>query len=103
MPISICRKARSTEMNYLHRFESGTRGLLSRARAHLRDNRMKYGEHFVFASKHSVRCIKAAMMLAVHGVLPCFYRRAGSRLVHEMSKDFTEHSNIKADVRENKK
>ena len=103
MPTSICRKARNTEMNYQRRFDAKTGGLLSRARAHLRDNRMKYAEHLCFAGKHSVRCVKAAAMLAVHGVMPCFFRRAGSRLVHDMSKDFTEHSNWKADLRENKK
>jgi len=84
-------------MNYLHRFDSRPCGLLSRARAHLRENGMSYGEHLLFAYKHSARCIKAATLLGIHGLLPCFFRMAGSSLVHEMSKDFTDHKETKAE------
>lgn len=82
-------------MSYLLRFDCKGGGLYGRARAHLRDNKMQYIEHLLFAFKHSGRCIKAAVMLFIHGLLPCFYRRAGSRLVHSMSKDFTEHKHMK--------
>ena len=67
---------------------------------HLRNNGMDYGSHFIFASRYGLRCLKAGVYLLIHSVLPCFYRRAGSMLVAEMSKDFFEHriekkSNVK--------
>ena len=36
-------------------------------------------------------CIKAGVYLCIHGILPCFRRRAGTRLVRRLNKDFTEH------------
>jgi hypothetical protein len=65
--------------------------LIKKAKKHLADNSMSYGEHFAFAFRHGLRCLKAGGMLITHSVMPCFFRRAGSRLVHELSKDFTEH------------
>lgn len=64
---------------------------IKKAIAHLRRNNMTYGEHFLFAVGHGLRCVKAAALLCVHAVLPCFFPRAGSRLVARMSRDFTEH------------
>jgi len=67
------------------------RNLLRKAQKHLAANGMSYRSHFAFAFGHSLRCFKAALFLATHAVAPCFFRRAGSRLVARMSKDFTEH------------
>lgn len=65
--------------------------LVQKAKQHLADNRMTFLEHLQFAGGHGLRCLKAGCMLLIHGILPCFFRRAGSRLVHELSRDFTEH------------
>jgi hypothetical protein len=27
----------------------------------------------------------------IHAIFPCWFRRAGSRLVHRMEQDFSEH------------
>ena len=52
---------------------------------------MTYSEHFRFAAGHGVGCMVAACYLIIHAFLPCFYRHAGSRLVHELEQDFTDH------------
>ena len=54
---------------------------------------MTYWQHLKFAVGHGVCCIKAGLFLCVHGLLPCFRRRAGERLVHRLYKDFIEHKN----------
>lgn len=58
---------------------------------HLSENNMTYWEHFKFAVGHGLCCIKAGVYLCIHGLMPCFRRRAGSRLVRRLNKDFTEH------------
>lgn len=80
-------------MNYIHRFDESTGGYVERAKSHLVSNRMSYREHLLFAAKHGGRCIKAGGMLLIHSLLPCFFRRAGSRLVYRMALDFTEVHN----------
>lgn len=64
---------------------------LWRARSHLAQNKMTYRQHFVFAGGHGLRCLKAATYLTIHAIAPCFFERAGSRLVERMEKDFKEH------------
>lgn len=51
---------------------------------------MTYCEHFLFASSYGVKCMVAGFYLLVHGVFPCWFAHAGSRLVRKMEKDFTE-------------
>lgn len=65
--------------------------LLLRAKAHLAHNRMTYWQHFRFAAGHGVGCLKAAALLIAHALAPCFFPRAGSKLVEQMSRDFVEH------------
>jgi hypothetical protein len=65
--------------------------LIAKARSHLRNNKQTYREHFVFAGGHGLRCLRAAAYLLIHSVLPCFFERAGSRLVERMEKDFVDH------------
>lgn len=62
-----------------------------RWKEHLANNSMTYKSHFMFAASHGVRCIKAGVLLIIHALLPCYWRRTGSMLVHELSKDFFEH------------
>ncbi len=65
--------------------------LIKRWAEHLKENNMSYWNHFKFAVGHGLCCIKAGVYLCIHGVLPCFRRRAGSKLVRRLNRDFTEH------------
>lgn len=56
---------------------------------HLKENRMTYREHFLFAVSHGVLCLYAGLMLIIHGLFPCFYQHAGSDLVHKLDIVFT--------------
>ena len=71
---------------------------LRTAADHLRKNNMTYLEHLLFAAGHGTRCIRAAALLAVHAVFPCWFQRAGSKLVKRMSKDFVEHRKSRRQV-----
>tara|TARA_R110000868_G_scaffold18531_8_gene81335 strand:+ start:127 stop:348 length:222 start_codon:yes stop_codon:yes gene_type:complete len=61
---------------------------------HLKENSMTYCEHWRFAVGHGVRCVKAGIYLFIHGFCPCWYRKAGTKLVHKLEKEFTEHENV---------
>ena len=65
-------------------------GLVKRAKAHLDHNNMTYREHFLFAFTHGLVCIKAGIFLCTHSILPCFFEKVGSRLVHKLEKVFVE-------------
>jgi hypothetical protein len=67
--------------------------LVKKWRDHLSNNNMTYWQHLKFAICHGLCCIKAGLFLCIHGLLPCFRRRAGERLVHRLDKDFIEHKN----------
>lgn len=58
---------------------------------HLKENNMTYWQHLKFAVGHGLCCVKAGIYLCIHGLMPCFRRRAGSRLVRRLNKDFTDH------------
>lgn len=63
---------------------------------HLNENNMTYCGHLCFAVGHGLRCIKAGLYLVIHGLLPCFYQKAGSNLIHELDQVFTwRHKNDK--------
>lgn len=59
---------------------------------HLNENNMTYCEHWKFAVSHGISCILAGFYLIIHGTLPCFYRHAGSELIHQLEKDFVNHA-----------
>lgn len=67
--------------------------LVKRWNEHLKENDMTYWQHWKFAVGHGIRCVKAGLYLCIHGLMPCFYRRAGSKLVKRLDQDFTEHKN----------
>lgn len=67
--------------------------LVKIGKEHLSENSMTYCEHWRFAVGHGLGCIKAGLYLCIHGFLPCFYRHAGSKLVHKLEKVFTEREN----------
>lgn len=64
--------------------------LVKKWKDHLDRNNMTYWKHFRFAVGHGVGCLRAGIYLCIHGILPCFYRHAGSKLVHTLEKDFVE-------------
>lgn len=44
----------------------------------------------MFAVGHGLQCIKAGIYLIIHGFLPCFFRSAGSKLIHKLDESFIE-------------
>jgi len=67
--------------------------LIDQCEDHLKNNNMTYVEHFKFASLHGYLCIKAGFFLCVHSIFPCFFQKAGSRLVHKLEQVFIEREN----------
>ncbi len=65
-------------------------GLIKKWIKHLSENNMTYREHLVFAVGHGIICVKAGLYLIIHGLFPCFYQHAGSELVHNLEKVFTD-------------
>jgi hypothetical protein len=64
--------------------------LIKKGCNHLKRNNMTYYEHFVFAFYHGLQCFKASVFLIIHSILPCFFEKAGSKLVHKLEQVFTE-------------
>ena len=56
---------------------------------------MTYCEHLVFALGCGLACVKAGWYLIIHGVLPCFYQKAGSDLVHALDKAFKRNQDLR--------
>lgn len=65
--------------------------MLKKSLEHLKENKMSYIEHFLFAFFHGLKCIKAGCFLILHSVIPAFYPKAGSKLVTILSRSFTIH------------
>lgn len=59
---------------------------------HLKINNMTYWTHFLFAGIHGMRCLKAGLFLICHSIIPALFPKAGSTLVGELNKSFSEHS-----------
>lgn len=68
---------------------------------HLSQNNMTYCGHFKFAVGHGLTCLKAGCYLIIHGIFPCFYQHAGSELVHELEKVFTDREHLLEDCKKN--
>jgi hypothetical protein len=62
----------------------------NRWKNHLSENNMAYCEHFRFAISHGFRCIQAGLYLIIHALLPCFFKSAGSDLIHKLDQSFIE-------------
>jgi len=62
--------------------------IIKRSIKHLKDNQMYYGEHFLFAFAHGVRCVFGGVCLLIHSVVPAFFRNMGSRIASRMVTDF---------------
>lgn len=65
--------------------------LVKKARNHLDRNNMTYFTHMKFAFGHGSICIKAGVILCVHSLFPCFFERAGSKLVRYLKLSFDRH------------
>jgi hypothetical protein len=65
--------------------------ILKKSLEHLKENKMSYTEHFVFAFFHGLKCVKAGCLLMLHSLIPSLYPRTGSKLVTRLSKSFTIH------------
>ena len=63
-----------------------------RSVSHLKENSMHYKEHFKFALFHGTLCIKAGLLLIIHGIIPGLYPKTGSILVNLLNKSFTDHN-----------
>ena len=59
---------------------------------HLKENNMTYREHFNFAFFHGCMCLKAALLLIIHSIIPALYPKTGSILVNLLNKSFTDHN-----------
>ena len=68
----------------------GEMTLRKKWKEHLNESNMTYWQHFRFAIGHGLICIRAGVYLCIHGMLPCFRRRAGTKLVQRLEKVFTE-------------
>lgn len=75
--------------------------LIKKWKSHLTENKMTYGEHFLFAVGHGFHCILAGFYLIVHGLFPCFYQKAGSNLVHKLNNAFEQNSNKNLTLEQN--
>lgn len=61
---------------------------------HLKENKMTYIEHLVFALYHGILCLYAGLTLMIHALLPCFYQTTGSDLVTKMSRRFKKRNDL---------
>ena len=68
---------------------------LNRWNKHLSENQMTYCEHLLFALGYGFACIKAGGYLIIHGLLPCFYEKSGSNLIHTLDKAFKRNQDLR--------
>jgi hypothetical protein len=62
--------------------------LLDAARQHLAENGMTYGQHAAFALRCALLCGAAAVLLAIHAILPCWWQTAGADLTRRLKEHF---------------
>lgn len=65
--------------------------LVQKSLDHLKENKMTYIEHLLFASGHGIRCIAAGLLLIIHSIIPAVFPKVGSKLVFKLNKSFTDH------------
>lgn len=65
--------------------------MILKSQNHLQENKMTYGQHFLFAFGHGLKCLKAGIYLLCHAFIPAIFQKAGSTLVKELDKSFTDH------------
>lgn len=65
--------------------------MIKKSIEHLKENKMSYWQHFLFANIHGLRCLKAGFFLICHSFIPALFPRAGSELVSDLNRSFTDH------------
>lgn len=69
--------------------------MIKQSLEHLKDNKMTYWQHFLFAFGHGIGCLKAGLCLICHAIIPAVFQTTGSLLVQELNKSFTDHKSSK--------
>lgn len=69
--------------------------MIKQSLEHLKDNKMTYWQHFLFAFGHGIGCLKAGLCLICHAIIPAVFPTTGSLLVEELNKSFTDHKSSK--------
>lgn len=64
--------------------------IIQKSAQHLKENKMTYCQHFIFAVSHGLKCIQAGLLLVCHGIVPGIFPKTGSKLVYRLNKSFTE-------------
>jgi hypothetical protein len=64
--------------------------IIKKSVEHLKENKMTYWQHFIFAVTYGVKCIKAGLFLISHAVIPALFAKTGSELVNQLNKNFTD-------------
>lgn len=64
------------------------KSLLDKWNHHLKENKMNYFEHMIFAMFYGYLCLLAGLYLILHSLLPCFFQTAGSDLVSKLNEKF---------------
>lgn len=69
--------------------------IIKKSLEHLKENRMTYWQHFVFANSHGFRCVVAGISLMIHAIIPAFLSKTGSELVYRLNQSFKDHLKMK--------
>ena len=66
--------------------------IIKKSLEHLKENKMTYCQHFMFAAIHGLRCIKAGILLICHSIVPAVFVRTGSNLINKLNNSFIDHN-----------
>ncbi len=55
-----------------------------------------YGEHFVTAMGFSLSLLRAAVVCAIHAVLPFLFEKTGSECITELNQRMVTHRDVRA-------
>jgi hypothetical protein len=67
--------------------------MIKQSLQHLLENKMTYVQHFLFAFRQGVICVKAGFYLICHAFIPALFSKTGSSLVSSLNKSFTNRNN----------
>ena len=59
--------------------------MIESSKLHLQEVQETYFQHQAVAFRYGFRCLKAALMAFIHGMVPGFYKTGASDLVKELS------------------
>ena len=64
--------------------------VIKESKKHLDDVNMTYWEHFIFASKFMIKCLKMAFALTIHAFIPGYFTVYASDKTFENAKMLEE-------------